>query len=121
MSLLIDGVSYGDNWTWPDEFDWSPIAQSTEYTLTGALIVEPHERQAGRPITLTGEWLTRAQVEALLVLRDTAGQMTVEYRGIEYDVRWRHGDTPVEARELFDVADPDAGWQYDVTLRFLEV
>lgn len=121
MPLLIDGIDYGDNWVWPDEFDWSPIEQATEYTLTGALIVEPHERQAGRPITLSGEWLTRAQIDALLILRDTAGQTSIEYRGLSYDVRWRYGDVPVEAREVFDSADPDAGRHYAVTLRFMQV
>lgn len=33
---------------WRDEFSWTPVEQSTEYSLTGALIVQSGARQAGR-------------------------------------------------------------------------
>lgn len=118
--MLINGTDYGANWISPDELDWSPIAQVTEHSLTGALLVEEHERQAGRPITLAGNWLTRAQVEALAALRDAGGQLSLTWRGTARTVYWRHADKALEARQVFDTAEPGAGEFYDVTLRFIE-
>jgi len=121
MPLLINTVDYGDNWIWPDEYDWNPVAQATEQTLTGALVVEEHTRLAGRPITLTGGWLTRAQLDALAVLRDIGGQLSLSWRGVTYAVVWRQADKAIEARQVFDVAEPAAGDLYETTLRFTEV
>lgn len=118
--MLINGTDYGDNWISPDEMDWSPVVQVTEHTLSGALLVEEHTRQAGRPITLTGNWLTRAQVEALAALRDVGGPVSLSWRGITRTVYWRHADKALEARQVFDTAAPAAGEYYDVTLRFIE-
>lgn len=118
--MLINSTDYGDNWISPDELDWSPVAQVTEHTLTGALLVEEHTRQAGRPITLEGNWLTRAQVEALVALRDVGGQVTLSWRGTSRSVYWRHQDKALEARQVFDTADPGAAEFYEVTLRFIE-
>lgn len=71
LDATIAGVTLPDGLRWSDEFDWTPLAQSTEYSLTGALIVQRAMRQAGRPITLIGgkdfAWITRA---ALLILKD---------------------------------------------------
>ena len=39
---------------WQDEFDWTPVEHSTDYSNTGSLIVHEGERQDGRPITLFG-------------------------------------------------------------------
>ncbi|MCO5763766.1 MAG: hypothetical protein NHG36_20070 [Chromatiaceae bacterium] len=79
MAILLDsslpGVALPDGLRWSDEFDWTPLAQSTEYSLTGALIVERATRQAGRPITLIGGkdfvWITRANLIALKTLLDS--------------------------------------------------
>jgi hypothetical protein len=121
MPLLINTVDYGDNWLWPDEFEWDPVAQATEQTLTGALVVEEHTRLAGRPLTFSGSWLTRAQVDALAVLRDIGGELSITWRGVTYAVAWRHADTAIDARQVWDAAEPAAGDLYDVTLRFIEV
>lgn len=42
---------------WKDEFDWSATAQTAPvYTLSGAVVIQQGQKQAGRPITLAGEW-----------------------------------------------------------------
>ena len=38
MNMTIDGTDFGDLWIWPDEYDWSPVVQNTEHTVTGALV-----------------------------------------------------------------------------------
>lgn len=56
---------------WDDEYaSWSPVAQSTSYGLTGALLVQEAAKQAGRPLTLTGGrqycWIARADLDTLV-------------------------------------------------------
>ena len=47
-----------DQLRWTDEHDWSPLAQaSPQYSLGGAVIVQQGTMLAGRPITLSGEWI----------------------------------------------------------------
>jgi hypothetical protein len=66
---------------WEDEFDWQPVVQSTEYTLSGAIIIEESERLEGRPITLVGgrtglvswAWMARDEALALKSALDTPG------------------------------------------------
>jgi hypothetical protein len=69
---LLDSVSLSADMLWTDEFNWPTVIRSTEYALTGALIVDAGQRLAGRPITLAGSadggWVTRATVDALRVL-----------------------------------------------------
>lgn len=74
MAITLDAIVLPDTLVWEDEITWSPVAQSVETSLTGALIREEGTRLAGRPITLVGKsdsnshtgWMTRA---ALLTLR----------------------------------------------------
>src|SRR5690349_17501425 len=57
---------------WDDEFAWSAVQKSAEYSVTGALLVDAAVKQAGRPITLRGDptagWIRRSVVEALRAL-----------------------------------------------------
>lgn len=72
MSITItDGtttIELHDDLQWIDEFDWSEVEQSKEYSLTGALIIQQGVKAKGRPITLQSNgaaWVTRSVVEAL--------------------------------------------------------
>jgi len=55
MAITLGAITLPATLVWEDEFAWSPVAQSTEYSLTGALIVQQAVKQAGRPITLVGK------------------------------------------------------------------
>jgi hypothetical protein len=55
MAITLGAITLPDTLVWEDEFTWSPVAQSTEYSLDGALIIQESARQAGRPITLVGK------------------------------------------------------------------
>lgn len=116
---------------WSDEHDWTPVAQSTEYSLTGALIVESAEKQAGRPITLTGgerwTWLTRAELLVLDAALKTVGAefILTLHDGRSWRVIPRHdGNGPLataQVRRVLDsgVADPSASAKYYLdNLRF---
>lgn len=81
MAIYLDNVRLPDGLRWSDEFAWTPVAQATEYSLTGALIVEQATKQAGRPITLVGgkdfAWLTRSALTSLKTLLNTGAPMTL--------------------------------------------
>ena len=125
MAITLDSIALPENLHWADEYDWSPVRQNQEYTLTGALIVEEAAKQAGRPIPLTtpagGDWTTRSTVEALRAKLAAGTDMTLTlHDGRSFTVRWRFEDTPLEARPVLDgLADPDAAALYRITLRFL--
>jgi len=76
--ITLGSVTLPGDLRWSDEFAWSAVARSAEYSLTGALLVEEAVKQAGRPITLEGKseslgyiWLERSVILALRALVDT--------------------------------------------------
>jgi len=78
--ITLGGLTLPGDLFWSDEFQWSPVRRSADYSLTGALIVQESTRLAGRPITLEAQngplgyvWLERAVVVNLQTLADTAG------------------------------------------------
>jgi hypothetical protein len=75
MAITLGAITLPPTLVWEDEFSWMPVSIQTDYSLTGALIVQTAARLAGRPITLVGKsdgnqhtgGLTRS---ALLALRE---------------------------------------------------
>ena len=73
MAITLGAITLPAGLVWEDEFAWTPVAQSAEYSLTGALIVQESTKLAGRPITLTGQsdeqnhtaWISRTNLLAL--------------------------------------------------------
>ena len=113
---------------WADEHSWAPVGQTTERTITGALIVQTQARIAGRPITLrplteSDAWVPRADLERLKTWAAIPGcEMLLSYRGIQYNVTWRHQDgDPLAATPIvhFDDAQP-IDW-FLVTLNLMEI
>ena len=124
MTQLAD-ITLPDNYYWADEFtDWEPVQQRTEPTLTGALIVEEDKLLAGRPITLEGLWLDRADVEALDALSAVpSGKYTLTLSdGSTRQVMFRRGSgRSVHARPVFPRAPGAPVTQYITTLRLMEI
>lgn len=81
MAIMLGSLPLCDGLVWSDEFAWTPVQQSQEYSLTGALLMEVGTKQAGRPITLTGQasgrdytaWITRADLLTLKAALDVPG------------------------------------------------
>ena len=112
---------------WTDEYSWQPVEQETEFSITGALIVQTGERQAGRPITLAGETdrstLLRAALDQLATWAATPGQeMTLTMRGAAHTVIFDHPGA-IQAAQLVPGApiDTAGGGRYAVTIKFLEI
>ncbi len=130
MTTLSDGtttITLPSGLKWSDE-SWSPVVQTSDYTLTGAIIVQLGTAQAGRPITLepaddSSAWATHSICDQILAWRNVAGkQLTLVYQGNTYTVIFRHQDGPavvVEPVVFYD--DPEAGDFYRLTLKFMGV
>lgn len=62
---------------WEDELTWNKVDQSTEFSLTGALLIQEGVRQKGRYITLIGKddmaWITREVGVSLLAMANSPG------------------------------------------------
>ena len=130
MTTLSDGlttITFSDDLQWSDEFAWATVEQTTQRTITGALIVQSSVRSAGRPITLAADadsagWLQRSTVDQLSAWAAVAGKtMTLTYRGVAHQVAYRHQDVAITATPVVPFADVLAGDYYHVTLRFLEL
>lgn len=116
-----------DSLSWPDEFTWSQVSQSAEYTTTGALVLDAWAKQSGRPITLEGSetyaWCERG---ALLMLRAWAAQpglqMTLSgLRDVSRQVVFNHEAGPLSAAPVVDYSDPIDTDPYAITIKFLEL
>jgi len=116
---------------WINEFEWSPIEESEERSLTGALLIDIGVKSGGRPITLAppdddSAWMTRSTIEQLRSWEQMpALTLTLNFRGTSYQVKFRRTEgKPLEAHPATFVADPMPGgfgdW-YLTTLRFIEV
>lgn len=116
----LGSVTLPEDPVWINEFEWTPVEQSSEYSLTGALILQLSVKQAGRSILLDCHWLTRAQVQALVALADAPNA--------EYALVISQGTYPVvfdrppyDIRPLRVIADPASTDRYAVTLRLITV
>jgi hypothetical protein len=128
LSVDLTTIELPPDLHWSDEA-WSPVVQSADHGLDGALIVQSAARLAGRPITLApfngeGAWMPRATVDQLLAWQAMAGlQLTLTMRSVARSVMFRHQDgQAVELSPLWHFSDdPDPDDLYVATLRFMEL
>lgn len=112
---------------WVDEHNWTPVQQSAERSITGAMLIEYGTKIAGRNITLQPEdsdsgWISRSTLEALKSAAAVPGrEMTLSINGTDYSVVFRHLDGPIEATPIVHFNDKDPNDWFAVTVRFLEI
>lgn len=114
---------------WSDEFDWSARQASLEYSIGGAALVDVAVKQAGRPITLTGDddagWISRATVQALhelCVADPTATLALVLADGRPFDVQFAPGEeSPISAHSISRPELPADTHPYVATVRLITV
>ena len=72
----MEDITLPDDLLWINEFDWRPVAQSTERSLTGALLMQEGQLNHGRSIVLSGNgevgWVSRLTVQNLYALSKAA-------------------------------------------------
>lgn len=127
LTYAATTITLPDDLLWEDEFTWQSVEQRSQYSITGALLVESSVKQAGRSITLRGgmdfAWIDRA---TLLALQAAAAQPARVYslvvrseapRNVVFDLE----RGAIEASPVIDYSDPSADDSYVVTLRYIEV
>lgn len=128
MSIsIIDGettVLLPSGLQWQDEFQWSAIEQTSEYSIGGALVIQEGVKQTGRPITLfggsDGAWITRSQLIELRTIAEQAGKILIlNLWGQVFNVMFTR--PPIVAEEIMRQADPGDDHFYSVTVNLIEV
>ncbi len=86
-NITLDAIVLDGDLIWMDEFQWTPVERSTDFSLTGSPILNEQVKLAGRPITLNSKpesqselagansliWMDRATVKALYTKASTSG------------------------------------------------
>ena len=122
MSQTLNGLPLGegDNLIWTDELEWTPLEQTKTYGQTGKLVCQSGIKHGGRPVTLMGDWATRAQLDALMATQLLGEPMALVLGSKTLSVWWDATQTPIEATPLGPRVEawdaPDL--QYEVTYRF---
>ena len=124
----LAGIPLPAGMVWEDEFGWDKVQRAASYSVTGALILDVGTKQAGRPITLTGQadagWVKRARLRALLQLAETEPAAVHELRladGRRYTVTFAPDGAPIVATPIGRPELPPDAWPYFITLRLIEV
>lgn len=129
ITLTYSGTTatLSDRLHWADEFDWSPVEQSTEYSTDGSLIVDVGLKLAGRPITLEGTdtaaWISRAACDTLQAWAALPGiELTLVVRGVARAVMFDHARKGFTAQPIWRLLDGEITPElmYLPTFRFLE-
>ena len=130
ITLTYSGTTahLSDRLHWADEFDWSPVEQSTSYSTTGAFLVDVSLKQAGQPITLEGTdtnaWITRALCSTLKAWAALPGaQFDLVLRGITHPVIFDHAQGGFSAQPIWKLLDGEITPElmYRPTFKFLKV
>lgn len=123
-------VAFGTGCAWSDEHSWSPVGQTVERSLTGALIVQSASApaEAGRPVTLKGieqgaGLVSLTDVQTLRGWAAEPGQvMTLTTPDGVREVIWRHHDAPALSADPFVFYDDQqAGDVYVVTAKLMVI
>ena len=125
--MQLDSLELDDQFEWVDEFDWATVAQETERSLGGQLLVQGGHKIHGRPITLAsngGVWTDLQTVRALEILRDEFGRVMALTLpdGREFSVIFNHeGTTPLSCTALERQVNPAQTALYEITIRLITV
>ena len=126
--MILDTITLTDDLLWINEFEWNPVDQTIERSLTGALLVQEGQLTHGRPIVLSGNgeagWVSRLTVKNLFALSKAANKtMTLTLSdNRQFSVIFdRSNGVPVEAQQVLPFAYPEDNEQYFVTLRLLTI
>ena len=125
--ITLDTLELPRELVWVDEMEWTPILQSEEYMLSGALDIQCGKKMAGRPITLAREqgevWAPRTLILALMELAEEPGkQMTLTlHDGRAYKVIFKQSDKPIESKQVVEYHDPITDTWYTLALKFLAI
>lgn len=124
----LDGITLPDELLWTDEKTWTPVVQSTGYSVTGALFIQENLKQKGRPLTFVGTadmgWISRSTVDALEAKRDALGtEMVLTLSDARtFNVMFRQDETPLDINPVLSFNTFTNDEYFTITaLRLMEV
>lgn len=129
MAITLGAVTLSDHLIWEDEIGSDEsVAQTTKRTLGGNLVVISQQLSKGKPITLVASesqgWLTKAQVQAVEALAESAGAVLPLVIGARnFTVMFRHEESPAFIAEPLDqigAQAPDTGY-YTAIIKLMTV
>jgi len=126
--MQLDTITLPDDLLWINEFEWNPVEQTTERSLTGALLIQEQIRLQGRPIVLTGGkeagWVSRKTVMELQTLSSISDRvMTLtlpDMRQLKV-IFDRSSGSPVSASPVLQEAYPTDNSYYHLSLKLMTV
>lgn len=131
MAQTLGGIQLTDfdDAIWTDEFTWQSCDQGTNLTLQGKLFVTTSPKLAGRPITLTVEFVKHEILTQIVALKDQcAGQFVYDHGcGTTYTVKFRHDEgeamevTPCLARPCYAADTPECPSLFNITLKLMTI
>ena len=130
ITLTYSGTTaaLSDRLQWTNEYDWSPVDQATEYSITGAMLVDVGVKQAGQSITLDGNatkaWITRAMCGTLQAWAALPGaEFALVLRGVTHQVIFDHAQGGFVAQPIWLLIDGEITPElfYLPTFKFLKV
>lgn len=119
--MIIDTLTVPDM-PWVNEYGYSSRVANIQYAGSGAMLVEVAQMQAGRPIVLQDDMLTRDIVNQLIDHAEaTPGSFEITLGDLRtFTVMWDYSAAPITATPLMDEVDPDDdSLLMAVTLRFI--
>ena len=125
--MQLDIMTLPDNLLWVNEFDWTPVAQSTDRSLTGSLVVSESLMTYGRSIVLgDGEnsWLTLSDLNTLFALSEIPKKkmlLTLPDERTFTVIFYRAEGAPIEAQPVLPLTTPDDSDFYAVVIRLMTV
>lgn len=125
--MQLAGIDLDPQHDWIDEYEWDPVAQTQDRTLTGKLLVQEGTKMHGRPITLDGTgcaWTPLSVVRQLEALRDQPGFVMplVLPDGRVFSVIFNRAEgAPLVAKPVHREVNPMDSEPFELTLRLLTV
>ncbi len=126
--MLLDTITLLDDLLWINEFEWNPVEQNLERSLTGALLIQEQIKLQGRPIELTGGqqagWVARKTVLELQDLNAASDKIMIltlpdmRQLNVIFD---RSTGSPVSAFPVLEEAYPADNSYYHLSLRLITV
>ena len=128
MSKMLDALILPDGLAWDNRFDWIPVVQQVDVTITGGLVIQEALQTDGRPISLVGGsdycWIAKSDLDALYTKASIAGlemTLSLEVDG-SHQVVWNRSKNCIEATPIVSNADPVDGQLYILNaLHFLKI
>ena len=128
MSLTLGSLELPYELLWIDEFSWTGIAASAQYSLQGVQHIQKSSSASGqgRPITLNSidGWMTRADLETLYAMAadaETESMVLTLHDGRTFNVLFRQWEPPViEATPIKKIANPEND-EYIVSIKLVTV